>query len=148
MSDSRRQRIVQARLERAQPNLVCGGQCGLEIAQRAPQFADDRRDCKFSRFRTFGERLKRAHPPQQREYALGDERAVVLAHRRMRAEKCAKAVVGRHVEAAHALDRGRERRELIGAKAHSAFASSTRIERRRTSSVPRSVLTTRILTGM
>ena len=103
---------------------------------------------ELARFGRRGERFQRAHAPQQREHALGDERAVVLAHLRVRAEESAQAVVGRHVEAAHALDRGAERRELVGADAHSTFASSTRIELSRTSSVPRSVLTTRIFTGM
>ena len=72
---------------------------------------------ELARFGRLGERFQRAHAPQQREHALGDERAVVLAHLRVRAEERAQAVVGRHVEAAHALDRGAERRELVGANA-------------------------------
>ena len=145
--DRRRQRVVQARLERAQPGLVGGLERGLEVAQRSPLLARQHRERKLARFGRCGERFQRAHPAKQREHAFRDESAVMLAHFRVCAEERTQAVVGRNIESAHALDRGRKRGDLVGADVHSTFPSSTRIEFSRTSTVPRSVLTTRILTG-
>ena len=128
--DRRRQRVVQPRLEGPQPDFVGRVERGLEVAQRPAELAHERGDGEPSRLGARGQRLERAHPPQQREHAVGDEGAVLLPHFRVRAEERAQPVVGRRVEAANALDRGGQRRELVGADAHATFLTRTSTRRR------------------
>ncbi len=83
-----------------------------------PEVAHRDGERELARMLGLRERGQRPHASKECERAFGDERAVVLAHRRIRAEEGAKLRVCRGVEHAHALDRGGERRDLVFPHAH------------------------------
>ena len=122
---------------------------GFQLAQADAELAHRHREREMRRVRRLRERLERAAATQPREHAVGDERAVLLAHRRMPAKELVQQRVGGLVQRADLGDRRREAGDAVRPHRHcSGVASSTRIESSSASSVPRFVAATRILTGM
>ncbi len=78
-----------ARLEVACPRLLGGRKRGLEFAQAHAQLAQARRDRKHARRGRPGLYRQRAAAAQQREYAVGDKGAILLAKPRMTAKEIA-----------------------------------------------------------
>jgi hypothetical protein len=109
---------VHARFERAHPHVVGGGQRRREIAQRAAELAHHDGQGQPVRVARLGQRFQRAHAAQEREHAVGDERAIARAELAMLAEKGRQAGIGSGGEAAYVRDRLAERRELAGAQRH------------------------------
>ena len=123
--DRGRQRVVQPRLERAQPDAVGRverGARGRAASGRSRARARRARACADRAFRASASSERIA--AQVREHAVGDERAVALPHLRMRAEERDEAVVGGRVEPANVLDRGGERGELTASAAVRSLPAS------------------------
>jgi hypothetical protein len=113
------------------------------------ELAHRHREREMRRIRRLRKRFERAASTQPGEKRVGDERAVLLPHRRMPAKEAVQQQVGGLVQRAEFGDRRREDRDAVRPRRHcSGVASSTRIESSRASSVPRFVAVTRILTGM
>ncbi len=136
--DGGRERRREARLECAQPDGIGFLQHAFQLPHAVAEFPRDHGEREFRRMRRLGQLLQGAPATQVRIHAFGDERPVVLAHRRMAAEEMVEQVVGRGRERLDFRDRSGQSGDLVGPQRHCcASASSTRIESSSASKVPR-----------
>ena len=116
--NGRRQRFVQARLERGEPFGVAGVDGRRELAHREVEVAHGDGERQVARQRALRKRFERALAPQVRERAVGDQRTIAGAHLAVSPKECIERRIGGDVELRDALDRAGEHRKLIAAQCH------------------------------